>query len=396
MDKWIFDGKKSANLEHEEAQVSLVKKKKHKSCRFLTSAISITHTNSFVVIATKLDEDLDNTLDEFGRAKKRIKSEQTASISAFDNKNSSDTTKCNEVQKRKKKNPTAIRTTSRLPSASMKTVTISPQDALSHIHLTTKLYKQIEVYVKPLLVLDVNGILCHRIRNNDIPRALEPILKNTAVPDRIYREPIGYTANTHVVARTDLKLFLSSLKEHFTLAIWSSAKKKTVKELARMLFPEKILRELLFIWGQEKCEKKAHEEGASSQIGDDLPDRKAAYKGIIFLKHLSKVWHEHPLWNKSNTLLLDDSPDKCQKYIENCLHPPPILGLNKVEIMMRMRVAGHNVDTTFFCDETNELKQMQFFESLGKRWEQVSDHNEEELLMSFLKENGKNHMNWRC
>ena len=76
-----------------------------------------------------------------------------------------ETTTSNETPKKrkKKKKSTAVRTISQLPSASMNTITISPQDALSQIHCPIKLYKQIEVYVKPLLVLDVNGILCHRI-----------------------------------------------------------------------------------------------------------------------------------------------------------------------------------------------------------------------------------------
>ena len=49
--------------------------------------------------------------------------------------------------------------------------------------------------------------------------------------------------NTHVVARTDLTLFLESfLREYYTLA-WQ----KTVKSLTRMLFPEKILMGLLVV-----------------------------------------------------------------------------------------------------------------------------------------------------
>ena len=142
-----------------------------------------------------------------------------------------------------------------------------------------------------------------------VPLALQPLLKET-IPVKLYRDPIGHVCNTHVVARTDLTLFLESLREYYTLAIWSSAKKKTVKSLTRMLFPEKILRELLFVWGQDKCEcvdvKNLHGEGILTIAM--VPFQKLhAYKGIIFMKHLSKVWHEYPMWNKSNTLLLDDS-----------------------------------------------------------------------------------------
>ena len=95
----------------------------------------------------------------------------------------------------------------------MNTIIISPQDALSQIHCPIKLYKQIEVYVEPLLVLDVNGILCHRIRgSNNVPLALQPLLKET-IPVKLYRDPFGHVCNTHVVARTDLTLFLESLRE---------------------------------------------------------------------------------------------------------------------------------------------------------------------------------------
>ena len=46
--------------------------------------------------------------------------------------------------------------------------------------------------MKPLLVLDVNGILCHRIRgSNDVPLALQPLLKET-IPVKLYRDPIGH------------------------------------------------------------------------------------------------------------------------------------------------------------------------------------------------------------
>jgi hypothetical protein len=66
----------------------------------------------------------------------------------------------------------------------------------------------------------------------------------------------------------------------------------------------------LFVWGQDKCEcvdvKNLHGEGILTIAM--VPFQKLhAYKGIIFMKHLSKVWHEYPMWNKSNTLLLDDS-----------------------------------------------------------------------------------------
>lgn len=84
---------------------------------------------------------------------------------------------------------------------------------------------------KLLLVLDVNGVLCRRIRrqvNNDVKARVT------------YRSSIGYVAHTEVVPRTDLKQFLYLLDSHFALAIWSSAKRKTLKKLLHMLFPSEV------------------------------------------------------------------------------------------------------------------------------------------------------------
>jgi hypothetical protein len=84
---------------------------------------------------------------------------------------------------------------------------------------------------KPLLVLDVNGVLCRRIRSQggDDAKAIAT-----------YRSSLGRVAHTEVVPRTDLQQFLNLLDSHFVLAIWSSAKQKTLKKLIPMLFPSEV------------------------------------------------------------------------------------------------------------------------------------------------------------
>ena len=84
---------------------------------------------------------------------------------------------------------------------------------------------------KILLVLDVNGVLCRRIRSQ---------LNNDAKARVTYRSSVGYVAHTEVVPRTDLQQFLYLLDSHFALAIWSSAKQKTLKKLIQMLFPSEV------------------------------------------------------------------------------------------------------------------------------------------------------------
>lgn len=81
---------------------------------------------------------------------------------------------------------------------------------------------------KPLLVLDVNGILCRRVRRRDDDEVVA------------YRSSLGHVALTDIVPRTDLNQFLLLLDSHFTLAVWSSAKQKTLKKLIQMLFPLEV------------------------------------------------------------------------------------------------------------------------------------------------------------
>lgn len=410
------------------------------------------------------------------------------------------------------------------------------------------------IHVQPLLVLDLNGILCHRIRwtsqNRRQPRpkctATVPdgassshVVPNgvpTAPPEKQqededgddddddnsvdetpsvskYREPIGHAANTDIIARTDLVEFLTFLDEHFTLAVWTSAKRRTASKIVQLLFPEEIGRRLLFVWSQNWCDIRrpsptTHEgkdttfkgakqgkddnetppcsrgtkqhggtnigfEGATSKNGknSDATLRKEGngreqtpsrcdvgvsggddgsisgrgghhcphpHHDTIFVKSLAKVWNAFPLWNPSNTLLMDDSPEKCPpQYLKNTIHPPPIQGL--VQVLSPSRAASDDAnasspigdaednrtvdresksDLSLLDDETNQRMQTAFFRSLAEFWstERIGmstnhsstpdsdgkapltatcQRHDEDTLFSFLGRCGRGHMGWR-
>ena len=258
------------------------------------------------------------------------------------------------------------------------------------------------IYVKPLIVLDLNGILCRRIRYNKL---------SVQDGERIsFRPSVGHIAGTPVVAREDLKPMLSYLDANFTLAVWTSAKLTTARGLIQMLFDRDIARRLLFVWGQDKCDatRPAEEESAGGNDGEgdtasDEPNSSDKFD-IIFEKSLGKVWGRFGLWDASNTLLIDDSPEKARKWIENTLHPPPITGI----------VA--DTEGVESSDLANEISQRRFFEGLANHFQQSKVDNGKEMcsnmavessddrqerrrcacrsLYSFLKEH-KEHMGWR-
>ena len=258
------------------------------------------------------------------------------------------------------------------------------------------------IYVKPLIVLDLNGIVCRRIRYNKL---------SVQDGERInFRPSVGHIAGTPVVAREDLKPMLSYLDANFTLAVWTSAKLTTARGLIQMLFDRDIARRLLFVWGQDKCDatRPAEEESAGGNDGEgdtasDEPNSSDKFD-IIFEKSLGKVWGRFGLWDASNTLLIDDSPEKARKWIENTLHPPPITGI----------VA--DTEGVESSDLANEISQRRFFEGLANHFQQSKVDNGKEMcsnmavessddrqerrrcacrsLYSFLKEH-KEHMGWR-
>ena len=243
------------------------------------------------------------------------------------------------------------------------------------------------VYVQPLLVLDLNGILCHRIR------------KHKMVPGARYRPSQANIANSQVVPRIHLLSFLNYLDAHFTLAVWTSAKSKTAKQLISLLIPDSIAERLLFVWAQNKCDK--------------LNPQATNPADVIYIKSLDKVWEEFPLWDCTNTLLIDDSPEKCP-HMENTLHPPPLNGQQKRQqeeesVVSRGSglygygsVPAINDDGAppptpplLLDDDENERQQMRFFQWMVRQYLNVNHNRDNDFLMSFLRQHASEHMGWR-
>lgn len=346
---------------------------------------------------------------------------------------------------RKKRNRRPIQTTFELPNSSPISslteqavpaiVSNSPSESAISSSVKKPLHQYV-IHVKPLLILDLNGILCHRYRTDDVPQAIKcaldrhheqqqvdkhPLQQNTdttentksvtanesntnspELPKKIevkslYRIPIGNIASTPIIAREELDSFLTMLDQSFTLAIWTSAKPKTAKALVKALIPRDVRCRLLFVWGQDRC------QSVSSTQKGFVKSRRS----IIFRKHLSKVWTSYPIWNKENTLLVDDSPEKCpEMYSGNTLHPPPISGL-KPSALNWIRKGNILLDTDTstvpkailneeyvlsFSDEINIKRQETFFRELVIAWKCTLDGT---FLASYLPEFGKGHMGWR-
>jgi hypothetical protein len=200
----------------------------------------------------------------------------------------------------------------------------------------------IRISIQPLLILDINGVLCHRVRRR--PNQ-DPLIMSR------YRSPLGPNiSQTPIIPRPDLLHFLEYLDQHFCLAIWTSAKAKTAKKLVDLLIPKLIKDRLLFVWSQGHC------------LVDESPSTPKS-KETSCVKDLELVWQKFPLWNRYNTILIDDTPEKCTRWKENALHPPPLHGRKQ------RRPDTHEDSTTkWMSDEVNVSRQFAFMTLLAEHW----------------------------
>ena len=212
---------------------------------------------------------------------------------------------------------------------------------------TAAMTSTLTIQVQPLLILDLNGILCHR--------------------SRLRKEPLGVTlrpavgpviAHTPLIPRPHWISWLTWLDRYFCLAVWTSAKAMTAHQLLKALVPARLRQRLLFVWTQNDCTPRQNE------------DPKDDYDHIVYEKHLSKVWQCYPLWNSHNTLLMDDSPHKSPRsQAKNVLHPPPLHGQQS---QPPAALSSSSSSSAWQSDEDNEQKQHHFFRLLIQYW---SDHS---------------------
>jgi hypothetical protein len=267
-------------------------------------------------------------------------------------------------------------------------LTSSTTDDHHQQHLPALSKRQHLIQVKPLIVLDLNGILCHRVRRS----------RDTYDPLATYRPSIGTVANTPILPRPHVFEFLHFLQQHFTLAVWTSAKKKTADKLINLLVPKKVADSFLFVWAQHDCKIQPQ-----IIVGGDPNDQ-------LFEKDLSKVWVAYPLWNVHNTLLMDDSPEKCTAVKQNAIHPPPLNGRIRHSTHHHHHHHHHHHSNAaaagLVSDEENVAQQFAFMEQLARHWVEhplVQEWDEEggdivygttKTQTEFLKEHGSQYKVW--
>jgi len=196
---------------------------------------------------------------------------------------------------------------------------------------------------KKLLIFDINNVL-------------------------IYRSKFGCSVFN---LRPHCRDFLLSMNDRFSLAIWTSMKKKTAKQVINIILGELPSITFKFIWYQPKC--IIMRDKADHRINSDLTEVDTSIRTDIgldqkpmFLKDLSIVWKEYTYYNDSNTIIVDDSVEKCSNnHSYNCIHPKPYIAhrrkvkidytSNKLNVTSNCDLDGDAVDHTHYHGDVNEI-----------------------------------------
>lgn len=131
-----------------------------------------------------------------------------------------------------------------------------------------------------------------------------------------------------VYKRPFLEEFLLGLREHFDVAVWSSASDDYVELIVQEIFPEDY--GLRFVWGRSRCTYRPN-YNKLDELGYYDP-----FSHYDYVKRLDKV--RKLKFKKDRILIIDDTPQKCIYNYGNAIYPKEYLGRkpdNELQLLMR-------------------------------------------------------------
>lgn len=152
---------------------------------------------------------------------------------------------------------------------------------------------------KSLLILDLDETLIH------------------ARTTPLNRQEDAKIFHFYMYKRPFVDAFLAFAKEHFYVAVWSSASDDYVAEVVAATFPNEY--PLEFVWGRSRCttRSKRYEE----HFGRYMDDYSNPH---VYLKRLQKIKRHG--FSLERTLIVDDSPEKCTCNYGNAIYSTAYVG----------------------------------------------------------------------
>lgn len=133
-------------------------------------------------------------------------------------------------------------------------------------------------------------------------------------------KPFDFTVfNYFIYQRPYLKEFFERIKDHFLIALWSSADDEYVEEIAKKIIPKDI--KLEFVWARSRCSYKRN----FNAVFDDYQDYSASDTSHYhFVKPLKKLKKKG--YTLERILIVDDTPHKSKENYGNVIYPTEYRG----------------------------------------------------------------------
>lgn len=133
--------------------------------------------------------------------------------------------------------------------------------------------------------------------------------------------------NYFIYKRPYLKEFFDTIKDHFLIALWSSADDDYVEEIAKKIIPHDI--ELEFVWARSRCSYKRNFNAVFDDYQDYSTSDSSHYHFIKPLKKLKKKGYK-----LERILILDDTPHKSKDNYGNAIYPKEYTGEDDNELLL--------------------------------------------------------------
>lgn len=155
-----------------------------------------------------------------------------------------------------------------------------------------------------------------------------------------------------VYKRPYLQEFLLGLKEHFEIAVWSSASDDYVELIVKEIFPEGY--DLKFVWGRSRCTYRPN-YNKLDEFGYYDP-----FSHYDYVKRIDKVRKLN--FKKERILIIDDTPQKCRHNYGNAIYPNEYLGRNpdnELLLLMSYLVTLKDLDTVRSTEKRGWREEME-------------------------------------
>lgn len=154
---------------------------------------------------------------------------------------------------------------------------------------------------KPLLILDLDGTLIHFISR------IEKIEDHHEVAIEVPKEGV-------LCKRPYAVAFITEISKWYDIGIWTAASKDYADIAVKTLFPKPENVFPVFVYSREKCKQK-HIPIERESLWET--SRMAA---TMTIKPLVKMWKKFPMYNRYNTIIVDDTKETFIDNPVNAIH----------------------------------------------------------------------------